>query len=170
MNVNKIILVGRITKDIEVNTTQSGKTVAKFSMATNKSWKDANGEKQEKATFHNIVMWGKLAEIAGQYLVKGQEVYIEGMVDNRSYEDNNGVKKYITEVVADQMQMGNKPRGTEPSGADYSPHARAEQPAPQEEIPTIQLEEEPKQQTFAQHQADIANGVKDEIKIEDVPF
>jgi single-strand DNA-binding protein len=161
MNVNKCILVGRITKPVEVTTTNSGKTVAKFSMATNKSWKDSQGNKQEKATFHNIVMWGKLAEIAGQYLVKGQEVYIEGMIDNRSYEDNAGVKKYITEIVADQMQMGNKPKG-----GDYSPHARVEQPAPQEEIPTIQLEDEaPRQQTFSEHQADIANGVKDEGEI-----
>lgn len=171
MNVNKAILVGRITKELEIKTTTSGKTVCKFSMATNRSYKDQNGNKIEQAQFHNIILWGKLAEIAGQYLVKGQEVYIEGRIETRSYEDKMQNTRYITEIIGENMQMGSKPQGRDQEAKQAS-QPQYNHPKLQEEIPTIQLDDEDSgQQTFEQHQADIANGrVDEEIRVEDIPF
>lgn len=104
-SINKAILIGNLGKDVELSYTTSGKAVCKFSLATSESWKDASGNKQEKTTWHNCVAWGKLAEICGQYLGKGSKVYVEGKIDNRSYEDKNGVKKYISEVVLSDLVM-----------------------------------------------------------------
>ena len=103
-SVNKVILIGNLGKDPELRYTTSGRGSASFSMATTESWKDADGKKQEKTEWHRIVAWGKLAEIIGEWLKKGSQVYIEGKLQTRNYE-HDGVKKYITEVVADQMQM-----------------------------------------------------------------
>ena len=154
MNVNKVVLVGRLTRDPEIRNTASGQSVASVSIATNRFWKDKNGQKQEKTSFHNIVLWGRLAEIAGQYLTKGQEAYFEGRLESRKYVAKDGTNRYITEVVAENMQLGSKPQG----GGSFSPGASspAAPSAPvqaAEEIPTINLDEE-----------------QDEVKIEDVPF
>lgn len=108
MNVNKVIIIGRLTKDPELNSTDNGNDVAKLSVATNSFWTDKNKQKQEKTEFHNIVLWGKLAEIAGQYLLKGQEVYVEGRLQTREYTAKDGTQKKITEIVGDSMQMGQK--------------------------------------------------------------
>jgi len=154
MNVNKVVLVGRLTRDPEIRTTTSGQSVASVSIATNRFWKDKNGQRQEKTSFHNIVLWGRLAEISGQYLTKGQEAYFEGRLESRKYTAKDGSTRYITEIVAENMQLGSKPQG----GGSFSPGAPAPTApsaptAAAEEIPTINLDEE-----------------EDEVKIEDVPF
>lgn len=106
MNLNKVILIGRVTKAPEVLMTPSGHKVAKISLATNQY---QGKEKEDKTTFHNLVAWNKTADIAEQYVIKGQEIMIEGHIDNRSYEDKNGVKKYISEIVVERLQLGSKP-------------------------------------------------------------
>ncbi|MFA6215527.1 MAG: single-stranded DNA-binding protein [Patescibacteria group bacterium] len=105
MNLNKAMIIGNLTKDPDIRTTPSGQTVTSFSVATNLIWTDANGEKQKKAEFHNIVAWRKLGEICGQYLHKGNKVYIEGRLQTRDWEGSDGVKRYRTEIVADNMIM-----------------------------------------------------------------
>jgi len=157
MNVNKVFLVGRLTRDPEMRSTSGGQTVASLSIATNRFWKDKNGQRQDQTEFHNIVLWSRLAEIAGQYLIKGQEVYIEGRLQTRKYTAKDGTERRTTEIVAENMQLGQKARGQ--SGQDY-PTSSTSAPAEkkekkeivEEDIPTINLDEE------------------DEVKIEDVPF
>lgn len=105
MSVNKAILIGRLGKDPELKYTQGGRAVANFSVATNERWKGQDGQKQESTTWHNIVAWGKQAEVMKEYLSKGQQVYIEGRIDNRSYDDKDGNKKYISEVVVQNFQF-----------------------------------------------------------------
>lgn len=136
MNLNRAFLLGNLTRDPEVRTTPSGQTVATFGLATNRVWKDKAGQKQEKAEFHNIVLWGRLAEIAAQYLKKGQNVFIEGRIENRSWTGPDGQKKYKTEIIAENMQMGPKS-----GGGNYSPEASSKATA--EEIPTISQDEPP---------------------------
>ena len=104
--VNKIILIGRLGRDPEVRYTPSGLGVANFSIATSEEWKDkATGEKKERTEWHRIVAFGKLGEICGEYLSKGKQVYIEGRIQTREWEDKEGNKRYTTEIVASQMQM-----------------------------------------------------------------
>ena len=105
MSVNKAILVGNLGKDPELRYTPSGIAVATFSLATTERYKDRDGNRQEKTEWHNIVAWRQLAEICGKFLHKGKQVYIEGKIQNRSYDDRDGNKRYISEIVADQMQM-----------------------------------------------------------------
>jgi single-strand DNA-binding protein len=105
-SLNKVMLIGNLGKDPEVRYTASGVPVATFSLATNESWKDQDGNMQERTEWHNIVAWRKLAEICGEWLKKGKKVYIEGRIQTRSYDDKNtGTKRYISEVVADNMIM-----------------------------------------------------------------
>jgi single-strand DNA-binding protein len=104
-SVNKVILVGNLGKDPEVRFTPSGRAVAKFSLATTDSWVDQESGRQERTEWHNIVVWGKQAESCGQYLAKGRQVYIEGSIRSRSYDDKDGNKRYITEVVAQRVQF-----------------------------------------------------------------
>jgi single-strand DNA-binding protein len=105
MSVNKVILVGNLGKDPELRYTPSGTAVATFSLATTDRFKGKDGQQQEKTEWHNIVAWKGLAEICGKYLHKGKQIYLEGRIQSRSYDDRDGNKKYITEIVADQMQM-----------------------------------------------------------------
>jgi single-strand DNA-binding protein len=105
MSINKVILVGNLGKDPELRFTPSGVAVATFSLATSERYKDREGQQQEKTEWHNIVAWRQLAEICEKYLHKGKQVYIEGKIHTRSYEDKDGNKRYVTEIVADQMQM-----------------------------------------------------------------
>ena len=171
MNINKVTLVGRLTRDPEIRTTNTGSTVASISLATNSFWTDKNGQKQENTEFHNIVIFGKLAEVAGQYLVKGQEAFFEGRLQTRSYVGKDNVERRVTEIVATEMQFGAKPQGAgqgsynsarpasnnvAPTNQNQNTPANNPSPAPtpaEEEIPTINLDEE-----------------QEEIKIEDVPF
>lgn len=116
MYLNKSYILGNLTKDPELKSLPNGTKVCNFSLATNRSFKDANGAKQESVEYHNIVMFARLAEIGGQYLKKGQSCLIEGRIQTRSWDDTNGGgKKYRTEIVADSMQMGAK-GGTMPGG------------------------------------------------------
>ena len=103
-SVNKVILVGNLGRDPEIRYMPNGEAVANFSIATTENWKDKNGQKQEKTEWHNIVMYRRLAEIAGEYLKKGRPVYVEGRLQTRKWE-KDGVTRYTTEIVADQMQM-----------------------------------------------------------------
>ena len=104
--VNKVIIVGRLGKDPEVRYTPSGVAVANFSVATSEEWKDRDtGEKQERTEWHRIVAWRRLGEICGEYLHKGKEVYIEGRLQTKSWEDRDGNTRYTTEIVAQNMQM-----------------------------------------------------------------
>ena len=105
MNLNKAMIIGNVVRDPEMRTTSGGQNVTSFSVATNMVWKDTQGEKQEKPEFHNVVAWRRLAEITGQYLKKGSKVYIEGRLQTRSWDDPSGVKKYRTEIIADNMIM-----------------------------------------------------------------
>jgi single-strand DNA-binding protein len=103
--MNKAILIGHLGKEPELRSTTGGKSVATFSIATTERWKDAGGEKKEQTTWHNIVAWGSLAEVCAEYLHKGSKVLIEGKITNRSYDDKSGVKRYITEIVAKELEM-----------------------------------------------------------------
>jgi single-strand DNA-binding protein len=104
--VNKVILIGNLGSDPEVKTTPQGAQVANFSLATSESWTDkASGEKKEKAEWHRLVLWRRLAEVAGQYLKKGAKIYIEGKLETRSWEDQSGQKRYTTEVIVDKLEM-----------------------------------------------------------------
>ncbi len=118
--VNKVILVGNLGKDPEVRHLENGASVANFSIATSETYKDKNGERQTQTEWHNIVLWRGLAEIAEKYLRKGNQVYIEGKLRTRSWDDKDGVTRYTTEVVGDQMTMlGSKSDNTQ-SGAENS--------------------------------------------------
>jgi len=138
MSVNKAILIGRLGKDPELTYTASGRAVAKFSLATSETWKDKeSGQKQEKTTWHNIVSWGRQAEVIKEYLSKGQQVYIEGRIENRSYEDKEKQKKYISEVVVQNFQFI-EPRGSgarSPEQADQSDQAAGSSPSSQTASP-----------------------------------
>ena len=104
--VNKVILIGNLGADPEVRYTPDGAPVANFNLATSESWNDrTSGEKQERTEWHRLVVWRKLAEIAGQYLKKGSKIYIEGKLQTRSWEDQSGQKRYTTEVVVNELQM-----------------------------------------------------------------
>ena len=105
MSVNKVILVGRLGKDPETRFTSGGQAVATFNMATDSSYKDRNGERQKRTEWHRIKAWGKLAEIVQQYLKKGSLIFIEGRIETREWQDKEGVKRYTTEIVANEMRM-----------------------------------------------------------------
>jgi single-strand DNA-binding protein len=105
MSVNKAILLGRLGKDPEVKTFEGGNSVTNFSLATSKRYKDKNGEKQEKTEWHNIAAWGALGEICAKYLTKGSQVYLEGEINTRKWEDKEGVTRYSTEIVMSEMTM-----------------------------------------------------------------
>ena len=103
--VNKAIIVGNLGRDPEVRFTAGGKAVARFSVATTDRWTDQQGQRQEKTEWHNIVVWGKQAETCGQYLAKGRQVFVEGRIQTRNYDDKDGNKRYITEIIANDVQF-----------------------------------------------------------------
>jgi len=112
MNLNKVFLIGNLTRDPELRALPSGTSVVSFGIATNRVWKDKNGVKQEDVQFHNIVVFGKQAEIAKQYLSKGSSVFIEGRTQTRTWEAQDGQKRSKTEIVSERLQLG--PRRGEP--------------------------------------------------------
>lgn len=116
--VNKVILIGNLGKDPELRYTPNGTAVASFSIATNERWKDKEGNFQDHTEWHRIVAWRKLAETVGEYLKKGSQVYIEGKLRTRTWEDQNGTKRTTTEIVADSMQMLGRREGV--SSADVA--------------------------------------------------
>ena len=134
VGVNKVILIGNLGKDPELRYTPGGQPTANFSLATTERWTDKNGQRQEKTEWHNIVAWGKLAELVNQYLKKGRPVYIEGRITNRSWEDRDGNKKYRTEIVANQIQFLGSGPGSAPAGNEsYTPQESAGKPAVESE-------------------------------------
>lgn len=147
MDLNKVMIIGNVVRDPEMRTTPNGQNVSSFSIATNLVWKNAEGQKQEKAEFHNIVAWRRLAEITSQYLKKGAKVYIEGRLQTRSWDDPNGVKRYRTEIIADNMIMLDR---VGESNRDFS------QPTPKDD--------------FSQPDAKPAEAEEPGISIEDIPF
>jgi len=127
--VNKVILIGRLVKDPEIRYTPSGTAVANFTIATSREWKDRNtGEKQESTEWHRIVAWERLGEVCGEYLHKGSQVYIEGRLQTRSWEDQDGNKRWTTEVIAQAMQM------LDPAGKGGATQSNSQQPSAEEPI------------------------------------
>lgn len=140
-SLNRAQLIGNLTRDPEMRQTSGGQTVCSFSVATNSTWTDKNGAKQEKAEFHNIVAWGKLAEICSQYMNKGKKIYVEGRMQTRDWTGEDGVKRYRSEIVADNVIMLDRAGG---GGMDHgfdreqnSSSVRAEEPQLEEEEVSI---------------------------------
>lgn len=156
MDLNKVMLIGRLTRDPEARTTPQGITVTSFSVATNRVWKDSSGNQQDKTEYHNIVAWRRLGEICAQYLKKGRQVYIEGHLQTRNWEDQQGKKQYRTEIIADNMIMlGNK--GDSPASAAKPAAATTPTYAPVSQ-------EQPAATTVS------SQTTEEEIRIEDIPF
>lgn len=150
MNFNKAFVLGNVTRDPELRTTPGGQNVCSFGVATNRFYKDQKGERQQSVEFHNIVAWGRLAEICHQYLKKGSLVFIEGRIQTRSWQDqNSGQKRYRTEIVTETMQLGPRPGG----GVFGAAADETVQPQAAEPVETVQYP-----------------GEEDEIKPEEIPF
>lgn len=147
MNLNRAMIIGNLTRDPEVRTTTSGQTVANFAVATNSMWTDAQGQKQERTEFHNVVAWARLGEIVGQYLTKGRKVYVEGRLQTRDWETPDGQKRQRTEIVAENVIMLDKaPQSGESVQAAAPVPAYAGAPAVEKTMG------------------------EEEIKVEDIPF
>ncbi|HDH31527.1 MAG TPA: single-stranded DNA-binding protein [Candidatus Wolfebacteria bacterium] len=155
MNLNKVLILGRLTADPQLRSTQTGQQVANFSIATNRVWKDKNGAKQEEVEYHNVVLWGRQAEIASQFLTKGSLALIEGRLRTRTWQDKQGQNRKTTEIICERLQLG--PRSTQPGGIqgtqNFSKKSPTTEPADnqKEELPAIDIDEE-------------------DIKSEDLPF
>jgi single-strand DNA-binding protein len=147
MYLNKAIIIGNLTRDPELRSLPSGVPVTTFSLATNRVWKDKEGNKQDSTDYHNIVVFGRQAENVAQYLKKGSSALVEGRIQTRSWEGNDGVKKYMTEIVADRVQFGPK----RDKGATPAPKEAEDQTPQKENLDTIEYPEE-------------------DTKAEDIPF
>ena len=145
MNLNKVFILGRLTADPILRATPSGQQVASFSLATNRVWNDKAGQKQEAVEFHNIVVWGKQAEVASKYLSKGGLALVEGRMQTRGWQDKQGQNRKTTEIVADRIQLGPRSGGGAPKGNFNAPSTSSGQaPAIDTSIPTIEVEEDGK--------------------------
>ncbi|MBU4421815.1 single-stranded DNA-binding protein [Candidatus Parcubacteria bacterium] len=156
MDLNKAMIIGNLTRDPEVRTTPSGQSVANFGLATNRYWTDQSGAKQSAVEYHHIVAWGKLADICSQYLNKGKKVYIEGRLQTRDWEGQDGVKRNRTEIVAENLIMLSGGSGFGGGGGTSRPGAPASQNTSNE--PTVEPLEGPQENS------------DEEIKVEDLPF
>jgi len=177
MNLNKVFILGNVTKDPEVRSMPNGGQVTSFSIATNRFYTSANGEKKTEAEFHNIVCFGKLADISSRYLNKGGLVLIEGRIKTRNWVNAQGAKQYRTEIIADSLQLGPKGAGVSPTGnSNYSKPAfsshEPEQPARQEEIPVIEEDYTPPSTGSAEERKTVSfeDEAADEIDVKDIPF
>ena len=151
MNLNKVFIIGRLTADPQLRTTPSGQSVTTLSVATNRFWTDKSGARQEKTEFHSIVVWGRQAEVANQFLTKGGLVYVEGRLATRSWQDKQGVERKVTEIISERLQLGprsstagvaaavGKEKDAFDSTASNSPAAASSSPV--EELPIIDIEE-----------------------------
>lgn len=148
MYLNKVLIIGNLTRDPELRAIPSGQQVATLGVATNRVYKDKNGQQQKATEFHSVVVWGRQAELCAQYLKKGQAVCVEGRLQTRSWDGQDGVKKYKTEIVADRVQFGPKQMGGAQSAGTQS-----QQPPP----------EEPKGESGIEYP-------REEINAEDIPF
>lgn len=166
MSLNKVQLIGNLTRDPEMRQIPGGQVVASFGLATNLSWTDQSGQRQDKAEFHNIVAWRKLAEICGQYLKKGSKCYIEGRIQTRSWEAEDGSKRYKTEIVADNMIMlDRKGEISDAAPAMQADHAGLDQDSAPEPTPN------PEPQSAQEPQTATAGSQKeDEVTVDDLPF
>ncbi len=138
MNLNKVFLIGRLTRDPEIKNLPSGQKVSTFGLATSRFFITKSGEKRQETEFHNIVLFGKLAEISSQYLKKGSLAFIEGRIKTRSWEDEKGNKRSRTEVIAERLQLG--PRTLSKEKREEEP-SRTREEKKEEEIPVIEEEE-----------------------------
>ncbi|MBI2626508.1 MAG: single-stranded DNA-binding protein [Candidatus Nealsonbacteria bacterium] len=154
MNLNRVIIIGNLAADPELRTTTSGKSVCNFRIATNRIWKDSAGQQQKETEFHTIIAWGRLAEITSQYLTKGALAMIEGRLRTRSWQDKSGNKRYTTEIIAENLQMGPKGQGFKRA----EEHA-GERDASPENIPIV---EEPL--------APVNEEAEEEINVKDIPL
>jgi len=155
MNLNKVIIIGNLTANPEVKKIPSGQSVATFTIASNRVWTNNQGQKQEQAEFHNIVAWAKLADIVGQYLAKGRLCMVEGRLQTRTWDDQQGQHHWKTEIVAENVQLGPRPQGAEGSNDLRSAAAPASEPESYSSPAPVVV---PKAES------------EEEIKIEDIPF
>lgn len=146
MNVNIVILVGRLTDNPESRTTPGGQQVCSFRMATNRTWTDRAGTKQERVEYHTVIAWRRLAEIASQYLTKGGLVFVEGHLETRSWQGTDGQKKYRTEIIADRLQLGPRSGGgaapSQPREESTQEPSSPKASSGEEEIPIIEENQE----------------------------
>lgn len=142
MNLNKAFLIGNLTRDPELRTLPSGASVASFGVATNRVWKNQKGETQQEAQFHNIVAFGRLAELASQYLKKGSMVFIEGRIQTRNWDAQDGSKRSRTEIVVETLQFGPRRVGEGPGFRQQNQGGQSKQSSAPEEVETIQYPEE----------------------------
>ena len=170
MNLNRAIIIGRVTQDPQLRTTPSGQPVCNFSVATNRFWNDQNThERHEKTEFHNVVAWSRLAEISNQYLTKGSLVMIEGRIETHSWDDQSGNRRYRTEIIAENMQLGPRPSFAaasegRPSSTKASPDNPPRNNMPRaEEIPTIESDE-------PTSSGEEENSEEGEINVKNIPF
>ena len=162
MNLNKVFILGRLTADPETRSTTSGQQVATIRVATNRVYKDKSGQKQEQVEFHSIVAWGQLADICQKYLKKGQLAFFEGRIQTRSWQGQDGQKRYRTEIVAENMQLGPKAGGFAPSPAQSPAMPREER---EDDIPVIEPDA-PLTNPIGKEE-----GVEEaEIDLKDIPF
>lgn len=157
MNINKVFLMGNLTRDPEFRQTPTGQSVCTISIATNSFFTSRSGEKQKKAEFHTIILWGRQAEIANQFLKKGASAFFEGRLQSRSWVDKEGKNRKVTEVVAERMQLGPRGSGVAGGGERFETGARDTEPS-------FSPDEEMKDDAFPEINID------DEIKSEDIPF
>ncbi len=179
MNLNKVLLIGRLAADPEIRNTPSGQMVANVRVATSRVWNDQAGQRQEQTEFHTVICWGKLAELAQKYMQKGQLMHFEGRLQNRSWQAQDGSKRYATEVVAENIQLGPRSAGgapTSPSApaqgqtASWRPPQKqgassAKSSDAEDQIPVIN-EDEPVANPIATH----SEIEEQEIDLKDIPF
>ncbi len=161
MNFNKAIIAGNLTRDPEVRSMPNGQQVVNFGIASNRYYNDQQGNKQEKTEFHNIVAFGKLADISSKYLKKGSLILIEGRLQTSNWEGKDGVKRYRTEIIMESMQMGPRRDNTGTDRQSQSQENPEQPPISQEEIPVIEAEE-----TIDANQGP----EKEKVDVKDIPF
>lgn len=147
MNVNKVLLIGNLTRDPEMRSLPSGQPVANFGIATNRVWRDKEGQKQQQADFHNVVAFGKLAETVSQYMKKGNMIYVEGRLTTRNWDAQDGTKKSRTEIIAETVQFGPRQAGggqggNYPQGSGTNAPQQTQQPQQQEDLATVEYPED----------------------------
>src|SRR3989344_1120043 len=151
MYINKAIIYGNLTRDPELKSLPSGTVVVNFSVATNRTWKDKSGQKQEDVEYHNVVAFGRTAETVNQYMKKGSGIYVEGRIRTRNWEGADGKKNYRTEIIAERIQFGPRRDG---GGAPSSAKATAGKPASEQDAPSVETIEYP----------------EESVNVDDIPF